>query len=208
MREVAPQAGKDQLLPTRQLWLGGRAWRPSLLLLEDVEDLCGVRAGWGDSTHLYLRAPAALGPKLRVKDGQAWGSVTVKVELHEDAVLLRQWSPDGERCLLAIGNCQQTQWNVYLRRKGEAAFNAAMDQGWDDPDVFGGFGWDQPPASLKWTGPRSATILVHGRNHGVTLRDRCGDVQLQWTFTRKDKKAGPQEGRPLPFVKFEPAAKP
>lgn len=179
----------------------------ALTLIEDVENLCGVSTRWSGDEDLYVRAPLARQAQVKVKDGQAWGPVRIHVELHEEAVIMRRSSEDLARTLFVIGDCEQTRWNLYLRRAGEPLYNDAMANGWDDPDVFGGFAWDQSVASLEWTGPRQARIVVHGGRYKVTVREKVGDVRMQWVFTNKDAPPKTVIAMPLPLIRVENAKK-
>jgi hypothetical protein len=75
---------------------------------------------------------------------------------------------------------------------GEPTYNDAMQQGWDDPDVFGGFDERQAPLSLEWIGPRQARVVIPGKRYGVTLREHAGDVSLRWVFDERHKMPKPE----------------
>jgi hypothetical protein len=191
---VPPAPGSDDLLTTQELVVHQR-WNPrTLVLVGGLESLCGTELKWLDATHLGLRLSLGDASKLQIKDGDQWGDLQFRVILHEDLVSHQVWSPDGQRCLVVIHTCMTDDWNLYLRRKGEPLYNAAMDTGWDDPDVLGGFGYTQPPIYLKWTGPRSAEIAVPGKSYQVTLRDHAGDVKVHWKFIASYKVPTPITG--------------
>jgi hypothetical protein len=122
---------------------------------------------------------------LQMQDQQSWSGVTLRVTPHEDQVRLQSVSPDGQRRLVIIQACESEAWNLYLRQPGEPNYKPAMALGWDDPDLYGGFEYNQPPVSLQWTGPRAAVLVVAGKRYGVTLREKVGDVRVRWVFDRK-----------------------
>jgi len=182
METVPVPPGSDALLPTRRLILHQR-WSPTgQVLIEGLDDLCGTDVQWQDDQDLSLHLSLGDAAKLRVKDGDDWHGITLHVALTLDRVPVQSWSPDGARLLVIINKCDTGDWNLYLRRRGDPLFNAAMEDGWDDPDVFGGFGDSQKPIALKWTGPRNAEIDIPGKRYQVTLRDRIGDVSVKWRF--------------------------
>jgi hypothetical protein len=184
---VPPAPGSDDLQPTVRLRLKSR-WRPGgRLLLEGVASLCGTTVQWQDDGRLSLRVPADRAPGLRVADGAAWAGVAIQVQVHEDQVVMQSPSPDGRLRLVVIKDCESEDWNLYLRRSGEPNYNAAMRKGWDDPDLFGGLGYNQPPLGLAWTGPRSARIEVPGSPYGVTLKRALGGVKVTWFFKKRFK---------------------
>lgn len=182
METVPVDANKDQLLPTTRLVLQQRWNWGAQLLLEDIESLCGVQVLWVDAQTLGLRVPGARGKHLRIKDGETWHGILLRTQLHEAQVKPQALSPDGQRRLIVVSTCETDDWNLYLRRAGEPTFNAAMETGWDDPDLFGGFSGEQAPVSLRWTGPRSGEISVIGKNPRVTVRKQVGDVTVKWKF--------------------------
>jgi hypothetical protein len=181
IEQAAPDASKDELLPSVRLRLASR-WGGGPVIFEGAESLCGSTVLWTDDANLLLRVPADRAPFLRVKDGDLWKGVTLHVALHEDMVKMEKWSKDGLWRLVVIQTCETENWNLYLRRAGEPTFNEAMKTGWDDPDLFGGFEATQPPIELKWTGLRSAEIQVPGKSYGVTTRRKIGEVTLSWKF--------------------------
>lgn len=185
MQSVPADPAKEQLLPTQRLVLGPSLVSRPLVLMEDMENLCGVNTVWTGPLSLQLRVPLAVEKKVLVHDGQTWDGVTLSVSFHRQAILFERPSSDGARRLVVIANCQQTLWNLYLRRGQEALYNDAMANGWDDPDVFGGFAWDQSVLSLEWIGAREARVVVDGGRYGVTVREKVGDVRLHWVFTNK-----------------------
>jgi len=187
IESVPPAPDADEQVPTVRLVLRSRWWPRGLTLLDGVPTLCGTTVQWQDDATLFLRLPADRAFALKVRDQDAWSGVSVRVALHEDQVRLQSWSPDHERRLVVIQACESEAWNLYLRRKDEPNYNAAMRTGWDDPDLYGGFEANQPPLSLTWTGPRSAVIVVPGKRYGVTLREKVGDVAVRWVINERAK---------------------
>lgn len=189
---VAPAPGSDELQPTQRLSLRSR-WRPgSRVVLDGLESLCGTTVQWTDARHLYLRVSADRVGGLQVHDGDTWGGTTVQVLVHTDQVVFDRPSPDGQLRLVLIKNCESEDWNLYLRRAGEPPYNEAMQQGWDDPDLFGGLGYTQPPLSLTWTDRRNARLEVPGKRYGVTLKTELGGVHVDWVFKEHYKLPQPQ----------------
>lgn len=187
MDQLPPAPGGDELLPTLRLTLQDRWHSRGPVVLEGLETLCGTQVTWLDNANLQLRVPADRVFAIRVHEGDHWQGLTLHVQVHEDQVKLERVSADKQRRLLIIANCESGGWNLFLRRAGEPSFNEAMREGWNDPDLFGGFDENQPALALQWTGPRSAEIEVPGKRYGVTLRDRIGDVTLKWRFIKKFK---------------------
>jgi len=192
MDKVAPVEGSDELLSTLRLSLRTRCRPGGLVVLEGVETLCATQVLWQDNSTLSLRLPMDRAEHLKVRDGQSWGGVRVRVRLHEDQVKLKSWSPNRQYRLLVIESCETENWNLYLRRADEPDYNDAMTRGWDDPSVYGGLTASQPPLSLRWTGPRSAVITVPGKRYGVTLRGKVGEVAVRWRFRERAKAPQPK----------------
>jgi hypothetical protein len=184
MEELPPKADEDRLLPTLRLSLKSRFDSAGPLILEGVETLCGTHVQWMDPHNLRLSIGADRAGHVKITQGQRWGKITLHLTLHHQQLKFDLWSPDGERRLLVIASCESEAWNVYLRRPEEPIYNEAMQRGWDDPDLFGGFEASQQPLALKWTSSRSAEIRVAGRRHEVTVREQVGDVSLKWVFVR------------------------
>jgi hypothetical protein len=162
------------------------------VLAEGLESLCGVDIVWVDAQTLGLRIPGARAEALRIHNADTWQGLTLRVDVHEDQVVRKEDSPDGQRRLIVVRTCESDDWNLYLRRQGEPTFNTAMQTGWDDPELAGGFSAEQPVLKLAWDGPRSATITVAGKNYNVTIRDHVGDVAVHWKFTPHYKPPSPQ----------------
>jgi hypothetical protein len=198
IEQVAPRAEKDELLPTIRLRLRERWHTGSLVLAEGLETLCGTNVAWQEDGSLLVRLPADRVEFLKIREGEGWSGIPLHVAAHEDQVKLSRESPDGALRLVVIETCETESWNLYLRRAGEPNFNAAMQAGWDDPDLVGGFEANQRPLSLGWTGPREAEIQVPGKRYGVTVRDRVGEVRVHWRFLPK---ASPPEA---PFETLSP----
>lgn len=199
--QVPADPSKEELLPTYRLHLeNGGLFNGGLDLVQGVDNLCGIDSHWIDDEHLLLRVPARQAAHLALSGPQLWQGIDIRIDLHEDQVRQQAVSPDGQRRLVVIADCQHGDWNVYLRRAGEPNFNAAMDQGWDDPDVFGGFSALQPVSYLRWTGPRSAEIGVPDKQYGTQVREKIGDVTLKWKFLQKlvESKEPFQSLKPLP----------
>lgn len=181
IEKLPPDPAHDQLLPTLRLSLGTSGSSDRLPLMEGVETLCGVDVVWQDEDHLLLRVSGAKASHLKAVS-QAWKGIDVQVQLHQDQVKKDVTSADGQRRLVVIATCESGEWNLYLRKNGAATYNDAMETGWDDPEVFGGFGPNQEPLDLRWTGPRSAEITLPGLPLGVTLRRQIDDVSVRWKF--------------------------
>jgi hypothetical protein len=130
---------------------------------------------------------------VRFQDNESWGDLKLRLELHEDQVSYKRESPDHERWLVVVKTCETDDWNLYLRRTGDPTFNAKMQEGWDDPDLAGGFSEAQPVMALDWTGPRSAKVVVLGKRYQVTVREEVGDVKLKWVFDERSKAPKPNE---------------
>jgi hypothetical protein len=182
VESVPPAPGSDDLEPTIRLRLMSRWRSQGPVLLEGVPSLCGTTVQWPDDGHLTLRVPADRADGLRFSDGDAWAGIRVAIQVHEDQVVLQRPSPDGRLRLVVIKGCESEDWNLYLRRDGDPNYLPAMRLGWDDPDLFGGLGPDQPVISLTWTGPRRARIVVPGKPYGVTLKHDLGGVHVDWAF--------------------------
>ena len=194
--QLAPDPDQDRLLPTQRLTLCSRwAWGGKVVL-EGLETLCGTQVTWKDSEHLTLRLAPDRAWSLKVKDGESWGGVQIQVLLHEDQVKWDLWNTAHDRRLVVIQDCESEAWNVYLRRSGDATYNERMKDGWDDPALLGGFGWEQPALGLRWTSLREARIEVPGKRYNVTLRDQAGDVKVKWVFL-KHAKAPPEHFQTL-----------
>lgn len=190
---VPADEAKDQLLPTTRLTLHERYSLTHRLLAEDLETLCGVHVIWLDPSTLGLRVPGARMGSVRFNDSERWGGILLRLQLHEDQVSYKRESPDHERWLIVVKTCETDDWNLYLRRTGEPTFNAKMQEGWDDPDLAGGFSEAQPVMALDWTGPRSAKVVVLGKRYQVTVREQVGDVKLKWVFDERSKAPKPNE---------------
>jgi hypothetical protein len=209
VEELPPDPAKEQLLPTQRLVLGGAWARSPLVLVEDMENFCGLATRWIDASRFYLELPLAAAPNLRVQDGQVWAGVTLEVRGQQRDLLFDRYSNDYLRRLVVIANCERTLWNLYLRNAGDPLYDAAMEEGWNDPRLFGGFSAKQPAFELTWTGPRRARIRVAGRLQGITLRESIEDVRVDWVFTNKDAPKTPEpEGQSLKLIDFTPAGEP
>ncbi len=182
---VAPDAEKDELLPSTRLVLKQKFGWGSPILVESLETLCGVHVQWIDAQTLGLRVPGPRAAGVRFKDGDQRNGLTLRLDVHEDQARHQAWSPDGLYRLVVVRTCETDDWNLYLRAQGEPTFNAAMQNGWDDPSLFGGFSELQPIVNLHWTGPRQARIEVVGKRYDVTVREKIGEVSLQWVFEKK-----------------------
>jgi hypothetical protein len=191
MDTVPADPAQDRWVATQRVTLQRRWSRDSLLLLDGVENLCGSDLRWLDAHTLGLRLPVAAQPHWKAGQRQDWDGIGLRLLWHEDQVLFQRNSADLQRRLVVLSACDTQDWNLYLRRPGEPLYNDAMQTGWDDPDVFGGFGPEQAPLSLEWTGPRSAVIVVPGKQYRVTLRNKVGDVAVQWKFDKKYKPPDP-----------------
>jgi hypothetical protein len=162
--------------------------------MDGAKSLCGTSIQWLDDTHLFLRVSEERQAGLHVRDGDTWGDVQLRLQLHQDQILWRRESPDHSLSLLVIAECESGHWNLYLRRKGEPDYTAAMAQGWDDPELFGGFIEAQPVLDLEWTGPREACVEVALSPFGMTLRKKVGGVRMDWEFKKDYKHPDLPEG--------------
>lgn len=178
-QELIPPSGEERRT-LRRFWLETRFGR--LVLLEGLAEPCGLDTFWEAEDQLRLRLPVPLARHLKVVHGQRWRGIGLSVEQHEDQLRMSSASPDGQRRLIVVYTCRDNSWMVYLRRAGEPNYNAAMDRGWGDPNLFGGFDYQRVPLELVWTGPRSARLRVRGGRAGVTVKEHCGDVDLKWEF--------------------------
>src|SRR5688572_1233263 len=69
VEQVEARPDRGELLPTQRLVLKGRWRRESLLLLEEVENLCATDLNWVSPTEVRLRLPLPRAAGLRVLDG-------------------------------------------------------------------------------------------------------------------------------------------
>ena len=207
LETVPPKPGSDELLPTQRLRLAEEGHPGGLVLLEGVRSMCDTTVRWDDDGHLFLRVPEQDGPGLRVRDGRRWGGVLIRLQVHDDQVLVRRPSPDGTRSLLVIEQCESQDWNLYLRRAGEPDYGPAMRLGWGDPQLVGGFPWLQPCLDVEWTGPRSACVVVAYRRNGVTLRRQVAGVRVDWIFQGNYRRP-PQREQSLGTLKTKASTPP
>lgn len=156
--------------------LGRRA-----VLAKGFESMCGIGMGWQGNEAFKMRVPVPDADKV-LMPFSVFDGVTINRETHEDFVFLQSGNVEGTLRLVAIRNCEGTEWNVYLRKAGEPNFNADMQKGWADPSVAGGFDLRRDLKSITWKGPRRAEILVQGNRGQVQTRDMVGGVYLSWKF--------------------------
>jgi len=207
VESVPPAPGSDELLPTVRLRLQHSSVPGSLVLMDGARSLCDTDIRWTDAAHLYLRVPEERLPGLHVRDGDTWGAVSIRLDVHQDQVLFRRESPDGSLSLLVIAQCESGHWNLYLRHRGDPDYKAAMAEGWGDPELFGGFMEEQPALALEWMGPRQACIEVALNAYGMTLKPEVAGVKVDWIFRRDFRRATLREGT-LGALKPRPGSTP
>jgi hypothetical protein len=112
------------------------------------------------------------------------------LEEHQDQVLATYASPSGALRLVAIQECGNRSWGLYLRRADESAYLPSMNEGWNDPSLLAYFDFLRSLKGARWKSEQELFIDIAGGPADNTLRREALGVKIDWKFA--GNKLGPR----------------